>query len=294
MGLQIESRNNYLPLTIYPSSLNGISYKMPVSSAQVKSAVLLAGLGAEDDTTVIEKVKSRDHTEIMLQHLGADLIVQEKTITLKPLKSKLNNFTINVPADPSSAAFFAAAAAAIPDSDLTVSSLLTNPTRTGFYRVLEDMGVKLDWAERNMQCGESTGSLRVRPGKLHSFNINEETVPSVIDELPILAVLAAFADGRSTVVGAAELRVKETDRIAAICKNLSQIGVDVEEYEDGFAVTGRASIKEAELDSFGDHRIAMAFTIAGIIAGEKITITNDNCINISLPEFYTILRSVTK
>ena len=293
MGAEFDSSNQYLPLTMRIRRLTGISYIPSVASAQVKSAILLTGLGAEGETTVIEPRPTRNHTELMLNELGADIRTEDNSVTVLPLQRPLNSFKMNIPGDPSTAAFFAAAAALIPNSDLILENVSANPTRIGFYVVLEQMCGNIECLRQWENNGERAGNLRIRGSQLQGISITKEVVPSMIDEIPILAVLATQAEGITEIHGAAELRVKECDRINAICINLKRMGADITEFDDGFAITGPTTLKSAKIKTFGDHRIAMAFTIAGLAANVPVKLDDPDCVNISFPEFYSFLRKVS-
>jgi len=293
MGAEIKSNNGCLPLTVKVNKLIGINYSPSISSAQVKSAVLLAGLGADGETVVKEKVKTRDHTELMLTELGAELTLKD-VISIKPLKKLLRKFELTVPGDPSSAAFFGAAAALILNSDITIQNILANPTRIGFFTVLEKMGVGIDWQNMKQESGEWVGDVHIFSQPLNGIDITSEMVPSIIDELPIIAIMATQADSPTTVSGATELRVKESDRIHAICTNLKSMGAEIIEKKDGFVVNPSNRLHHANIRTFGDHRIAMAFTIAGLLTSEKNILDDEDCINISFPEFQEILAQVRR
>jgi len=286
MGLQSESNDGKLPVIIHKSELNGIHYKSPVASAQVKSAILLAGLGANDQTTVTEPILSRDHTEKMLTGIGANMNSNGLSSIISPLSFSLSNFNMIVPGDPSTAAFFAAAAAVVPDSDITMNGILRNPTRIGFYITLQKMGAEMDCLATWEEAGETIGKLNVIHQPLNGITITQDHVPSLIDELPIIAVLATQAQGKTEVRDAEELRVKECDRIHAICKNLNSMGADIKELDDGFIINGPTQLKGATIETFHDHRIAMAFTVAELIADGDVVLDHPECASISFPEFY--------
>jgi len=286
MGLQSESNDGKLPVIIHKSELNGIHYKSPVASAQVKSAILLAGLGANDQTTVTEPILSRDHTEKMLTGIGANLNSNGLSSIISPLSFSLSNFNMIVPGDPSTAAFFAAAAAVVPNSDITMSGILRNPTRIGFYITLQKMGAEMDCLATWEEAGETIGKLNVIHQPLNGITITQDHVPSLIDELPIIAVLATQAQGKTEVRDAEELRLKECDRIHAICKNLNSMGADIKELDDGFIINGPTQLKGATIETFHDHRIAMAFTVAELIADGDVVLDHPECASISFPEFY--------
>ena len=291
MGIKIESEDGHLPMSVMPGNVCGIHYLAPISSAQVKSCIILAGLGAFGETQFQEKIKSRDHTELMLQELGAE-IKADDVIIVQPLKKPLNEFEITVPGDPSSAAFFAAAAAMIPNSDLTIKNVLANITRIGFFSVLEKMGVDIEWNEMRKEGGEWIGDVHIFSQPLNGLHIMEDLIPTVIDEIPIIAVLATQADSPTIIGGASELRVKESDRIKAICQNLQAMGAEIIEKHDGLIINPVKKLHHAKIKTFGDHRIAMAFTIAGLLTSKKNTLDNEICINISFPEFFNILNQI--
>ena len=294
MGAEISSTNGKLPLSIFSRKLKGIEYTLPVASAQVKSCIILATLGAMSETKIIDPFKTRDHSEIILKSLGANILVDKNEILISPLNGKLNSFELTVPGDPSSAAFFAAATAMIPNSDLIIKKISANPTRLGFFNVLEKMGGGIEWKNLHRECGELVGDVHIYFQPLHGISLKKEDIPSIIDELPILAVLASTADGPTIIEGAGELRVKETDRIHAICTNLLSMGVNVVEKKDGFIIDAPNILQSTNIKSFGDHRIAMAFTIAGLSAGSYNQIDDMDCVNISFPEFSETLKSIIK
>lgn len=292
MGARITSEQNHLPITLFSEKLNGIKYTPPQASAQVKSAVLLAGLGATGKTTVIEPVKTRDHTEKMLSKLQADIQTAGDQISVTPLENRLSPFEMSIPGDPSTAAFFATAAAICPGSDIILENVSLNPTRLGFFNALKLMGGDVTINNERSENGEPCGDIRVKYRKLNGLTITNNMIPEIIDELPILAVLATQANGRTIVSGAAELRVKECDRIHAICSNLIAMGTDITELQDGFVIYGPTKLNEADITTFNDHRIAMAFTIAGLIADGKVTLDDKSCVEISYPQFFHVLESV--
>ena len=291
MGAIINSVNGHLPISLNEAKLIGINYFQSVSSAQVKSCIILAGLSAFGETQIHEKIKSRDHTEIMLKDLGAE-IDNGEVISIKPLKKPLDKFEITIPGDPSSAAFFASAAAMIPNSDLTINNVLANPTRIGFFRIIENMGADIEWNNIRKEGGELIGDVHIFSQPLNGLHITEKLIPSIIDEIPIIAVLATQADSPTIIEGAGELRVKESDRIKAICQNLQSMGAEIIEKKDGFIINPTKKLQHTNIKTFGDHRIAMAFTIAGLLTSKKNTLDNEKCINISLPEFSNILKNI--
>ena len=292
MGVNIKSIDGKIPLKqTVPTSITNIDYYLPIASAQVKSCVLLAALGANVSSVVRENIKTRDHTEIMLKELGAS-IKGEMEIEIQPLSNSLSTFEMTVPGDPSSAAFFATAAASSPNSHLTIKNVLANPSRIGFFNMLEKMGGGVEWENMRRECGELVGDVQIWYEPLNGINITAENVPAVIDELPILAVLAAQADGPTIIEGAEELRVKECDRIHAVCHNLKAMGVKVIEKRDGFIIDTPNILQSTSIKTYGDHRIAMAFTIAGLNAGNYNVLDNAECINISFPEFNSVLQDI--
>ncbi len=292
MGASISARDGrFPPLEIRGAPLHPIDYTLPVPSAQVKTCVLLAGLYADGATTVREPVRSRDHTEIALREFGADLTVQRKIITVQGRPTLVGRGLV-VPSDLSSAAFFIVAALLLPGSSLTIRGVGLNPTRSTLLDFLAGMGANLRIVEVARRNGELVGDLAVRSSAVRGGVIEKETTAALIDEIPILAVLGAASDQGLTVSDARELRIKETDRIATIVENLRRMGVQAEESPDGFTVPGRQSFRAAELDSFGDHRIAMAFTVAALCADGESIIQGAEAASISFPEFYEILQQM--
>lgn len=294
MGLQAESENGHLPITIQKSTLKGIRYTPHVASAQVKSAIILAGLGALGTTTVNEPIPTRDHTERILKELGADITVKRTEITVAPLTKPLSTFEMTIPGDPSTAAFFGAAAALVSESELILRNILANPTRTGFFTILEKMGAGMECLQQWNTNGERVGDLKITQGSLRAVSINKIDMPGLIDELPMLAILATQAEGITEVRGAEELRVKESDRIHAICSNLIRMGANIKELQDGFIIKGPTPLKGTRIETFGDHRIAMAFAVAGLISDGPVTLDDPSCAAISFPEFYRKLEQVTR
>jgi 3-phosphoshikimate 1-carboxyvinyltransferase len=294
MGARFESDNNRLPINIVGAfNLKGIDYKSDKSSAQVKSAVLFAGLYANGRTIYSEPVKSRDHTEKMLRAYGAEIEVRGNTIAISKAK-KLNPQDISVPADISSAAFFIAAALLVENSHLTIKNVGINPTRDGFIECVQNMGADISFQNVRDICGEPTADITVRYSNLKAVSIDSKIVPRMIDEIPIYALLAARAEGTTKITGAIELRVKESDRIKAVASQLKKIGVEIEELEDGLIICGssKREIKGAEVESFLDHRIAMTLAIASLIADGEMIIKDASCVNISFPQFYEVLKKI--
>lgn len=290
MGLHAESTNGKLPVTINKSMIKGINFRSPVPSAQIKSAVLLAGLGSTGHTSVTESILSRDHTERMLKSLGAKISANGVSSTISQLKYPLKNFNLRVPGDPSTSAFFAAAASMIPDSVITIDRLLWNPTRTGFYSVLNKMGAGIECLNQWSEAGENIGELKIFYKSLKGICITKKDIPRLIDELPIIAILATQAEGITEITGAEELRVKECDRIYAICSNLKRMGADIKELQDGFIIHGPKQLKGAEIETFHDHRIAMAFKISDLLANGDVVLDDPDCVSVSYPEFYLELE----
>jgi 3-phosphoshikimate 1-carboxyvinyltransferase len=294
MGAHISATNEqFPPLTIQGSALLGIDYELPVASAQVKSCVLLAGLYAVGETTIREPITTRDHTEIALREMGADIDIHPRLIRIRsnaPLAPK--NFF--VPGDLSSAAFFLIAALALPDSDLIVSSVGLNPTRTALLDVLRSMGAQIKILHLEEANGELIGSLQVKSSRIRGGIIDGPTTAAVIDEIPALAVLGALSQEGLEIRDAGELRVKETDRIETIAQNLRRMGASVSANATGLSIPGGQKLHAAELDSCGDHRIAMAFSIAALAADGPCLIQNAAAASVSFPEFYTTLRQLTQ
>ncbi|MBO6178591.1 MAG: 3-phosphoshikimate 1-carboxyvinyltransferase [Selenomonadaceae bacterium] len=291
MGANIESTDGKLPIRIKKSEgLKGVTYEMPMASAQLKSALLLAGLFADGTTTVIEPAVSRDHTERMLDAFGASILRGENSVTIEPAKELIAPETILVPSDISSAAYFMVAALIIPSSDVILKDIGVNPTRTGIIDVLTKMGGNIELNNKRTVCGEEIADIRVRSSKLTGVTFGKEIMGRLIDEIPIIAVAAAFADGKTVIKGAEELRVKETDRIKAIATSFNKLAKGmIEETENGFIVTGKLPINFAVADSFNDHRIAMSLAILGA-AAKGVEIENSESVNISYPGFYDTLK----
>ena len=292
MGARIKLGEGGLPpLEIEGGVLKPIRYEMPVASAQVKSAILLAGLFAEGETEVVEKVQTRDHTEIILEQMGASIGCYHRTIAVRG-RARLTGRKLHVPGDLSSAAFFIGAGLIAPDSNLVLHNVGLNPTRTGILDVLAPMGARVKVVNVEMLNGELIGNLHIESGPLRGGEIPESAVPGIIDELPILAVLGTQTEEGLTFRGAAELRVKESDRLAAVAENLRRMGAEVEEFPDGLRVAGRQTLHGAEIDPHDDHRIAMAFAVAGLVAHGGTEIKNSSCVDISFPDFFEILSRV--
>ena len=283
---------NFAPLKIKGGSLKGISWRNDIGSAQVKSAILLAGLFAEGETVVEEVVSSRDHTERLFKIFGAPFV--KKDHFLKVTKAgKLKSVQFKVPGDISSAAFFIAAALVIPNSELIVRNIGLNSTRTGFLDVIKKMGADIKIEMKN-ESGEPTGDIIVKSSKLKGIKITKKLIPSLIDELPILMILCALADGTSSIEGAEELRVKETDRISSMTTGLKKIGGLVEEKKDGCMIYGVKEFVGGTISSFGDHRTAMSFLIAGLRSKQGVTVKDTECIKTSYPQFSSDLSRLSQ
>jgi 3-phosphoshikimate 1-carboxyvinyltransferase len=294
MGARLEATDGHLPLRIEGSELRGITYELPVASAQVKSAILLAGLGARGATTVVEPVPTRDHTELMLQAAGARVRRKGNAVTIEPAQ-ELRLAEVDVPGDISSAAPFLTAAALLAGSSLTVHDLHLNPSRTGLLDVLERMGVDVGVSNKRRAAGELVGDVEVVGRPLQATNIGAAEVPRLVDELPFVALLAAFAHGTTVISGAAELRAKESDRIDAVASGLRGLGVHVEARDDGFVVRGTpARPRGGRMDARGDHRIAMLAAVAGAVSREGVEIEGADSVAVSFPGFFDLLDSVAQ
>jgi len=294
MGAQIETIEGHLPLTITGGELEAIDYELPVASAQVKSAVLLAGLGAVGRTTVIEPAQTRDHTELMLRAAGARVTSRPNSVSVDPAE-RLSLGEVDIPGDFSSAAPFIVAATLIPESRITIHDVSLNARRTGLLHVLERMGGRVGILTRRTVAGEQLGDLDVRSAQLTATTIRSEEVPLLVDELPLFGLLAAHARGESWVYGAGELRHKETDRIEAVVDALRAIGVRAKAHEEGFSVTGvPARPKGGNVDSRGDHRIAMLGAVAGLASREGVEVRDAESVGVSFPGFYDLLEQITQ
>lgn len=288
MGAQITGvQDNFCPLTLGGGALHGITYSLPVASAQLKSAVLLAGLYADSPTTVIEPAPSRDHTERMLRDLGVTVVTSGNIITLTP-PTELVARDVAVPADISSAAFFLVAGAIVPGSELTIRNVGINPTRTGILDTLREMGADIE--QTNVRGNaEPVCDLTVRHSQLHGITIGGDVIPRLIDELPVLAVAAAFAQGETIIRDAQELKVKESNRIAAMVSELTKAGADVEETEDGMIIRGGKPLHSAQFATYKDHRIAMSMAVCALSCSGESEILDPDVVAISYPDFFTTL-----
>ena len=286
MGADIASikGNNCVPLRIIGHPLKAIHYDSPVASAQVKSCVLLAGMYSDGITSVTEPVLSRNHTEIMLNYFGARVTSEGTTASIAP-EPYLFAREITVPGDISSAAYFIAAGLLVPGSEILLKNVGINPTRDGLLRVCKDMGADITLLNVNMD-GEPTADLLVRASSLHGTTVGGEIIPTLIDEIPMIAVMAAFAEGTTVIKDAKELKVKESDRILVMAENLSRMGADITPTEDGMIIHGGKPLHGAEIDSYLDHRVAMSFAVAGLLCDGPLSIKGGDCVKISYPEFY--------
>ena len=299
MGARITSiqDNNCAPLRIEPGTLHGIRYVSPVASAQVKSSVLLAGLYADSPVSVTEPVLSRNHTELMLGSFGADISSElhadgSATASVSPC-AELYGQKIQVPGDISSAAYFIAAGLLVPGSRLLVKNVGINPTRAGFLEVCRKMGADIGYLNRQSQGGEETADLLVTPKPLTGTVIEGAVIPSLIDEIPILAVMAAFAEGTTVIRDAAELKVKETNRIQTVTENLLAMGAEIIPTDDGMIIHGTGALKGTQIQSHLDHRIAMAFSVAALAAEGTTTILDSQCVDVSYPGFFAQLMNLS-
>jgi len=293
MGAKIWGRenNSLLSIAIQGSDLRGVEYKSPVASAQVKTAILLAGLLAEGSTKVIEPALSRDHTERLFSWL--DLPIQKDGLSSQISPSEIPNFSLNVPGDFSSAAYFIALGVLHQKSNLTLRDVNLNETRIGFSRILERMGAKFE-IEQVTSEPEPVGNIQIFPSELKNIEIKKSEIPSFIDELPLLAVVATQAKGEMRVTGAQELRVKESDRISGIVKPLQKMGANIKELPDGLVVSGPTPLNGAKVKSNGDHRIAMSLTIAALLAEGETTLMGEQWVTISFPEFFELIKKIVK
>ena len=299
MGAHIRSLNDNgcAPLHIRPGALHGIHYQSPVASAQVKSAVLLAGLYADSPTSVTEPALSRNHTELMLQGFGAYVATDlhtdgTATAHVEPCK-ELYGQQIYVPGDISSAAYFIAAALLVPGSELLVKNVGTNFTRAGFLKVCKAMGADIETISQTIEGGESRADLLVRYSHLKGTVIEGDIIPTLIDEIPMIAIMAAFADGQTVIRDAAELKVKETNRIDTVTAGLKAMGAVITPTDDGMIIEGTGHLNGASIQSYLDHRIAMAFSVAGLASDGETQIVDSQCVDVSYPEFYATLNSVS-
>jgi len=293
MGAHIRSikDNGCAPLEIGGVPLKAIHYDSPVASAQVKSCVLLAGLYADGVTSVTEPVVSRNHTELMLSGFGADIKSEGLTASIVG-GPKLYGQKIEVPGDISSAAYFIVAGLICPNSDVLIKNVNTNPTRAGIIKIAQDMGGNIELLNERIVSGEPVADIHVTSTSLHSCEISGDIIPTLIDELPVIAVMAACASGTTTIKDAAELKVKESDRIATVTENLKNMGCDITPTDDGMIINGGSPLKGTTVKTYLDHRIAMSFAIAGLAAQGETTFDNEECCCISYPNFFRTLNSI--
>lgn len=293
MGADIISikDNGCAPLKITGKTLHGIHYNSPVASAQVKSSILLAGLFADGETSVTEPYVSRNHTELMFHYFGVDISTQETTATVAPA-DKLMGQKILVPGDISSAAYFIAAGLIVPNSELIIKNVGTNPTRDGILKVCEAMGASISYENMQETSGEPTADVIVKTSHLKGTTIGGSIIPTLIDEIPMIAILACFAEGTTVIKDAQELKVKESNRIDVMVENLKEMGADITATEDGMIIHGGKPLHGAKIDSKLDHRIAMSFAIAGLCAEGETEILGAECVNISFPTFYEDLEGL--
>jgi 3-phosphoshikimate 1-carboxyvinyltransferase len=292
MGAQIGCREGrFSPVTVEAAPLHGIKYELPVASAQVKSCLLFAGLLAEGETTIIETLPTRDHTERMLAAAGAEIGSADGVVTVRPA-ARLEPGEIVVPGDFSSAAFFLVAALLVPGSEVVLSGVGLNPTRTGLLSILDRMGAEIDVIPGGERGGEPNGQLRVRSSPLQGTEVGGTEIPLAIDELPLVALAACFAEGETTIRDATELRRKESDRIATVSEALTALGAEVETSEDGMRIKGTGGLRGGSVDSHGDHRIAMLGAIAGLASREGVDVAGMDAVAVSYPGFETDLAAL--
>jgi 3-phosphoshikimate 1-carboxyvinyltransferase len=295
MGAKIDGRKNgeFTPLSMRGGSLNPIHYQMPVASAQVKSALILAGLQAEGETTIIEKAESRDHTERMIRKFGGEIQKDNRTITVKG-GQKLIASDILVPGDISSAAFFLVAGAIVPDSEIVLKNVGLNPTRTGIIEIMKKMGANLEIHQNVADAFEPVGDLTIKTSSLKGTVIEGDVIPRLIDEIPIIALLATQAEGKTIIKDASELKVKETNRIDTVVQELTKLGASIEATEDGMIIQGGTALKGGTVSSHGDHRIGMMLAIASLLCKDEVHLENPEAISVSYPNFFSHLNSLKK
>ena len=292
MGAEIGDTDGHAPLTVDGRPLHGCDHILPVPSAQVKSALLLAGLYADGPTVICQPGPARDHTERMLSAMGVSIVVKDLTVILSPSPLPLSPISITIPGDFSSAAFLLVAATLVPGSEITVENVGVNPTRTGLLDVLQAMGADITLSKEREQGNEPVAEVMVRSSELRGVQVGGDTVVRMIDEFPVLAVAATQAHGSTIVRDAAELRVKESDRIATVVAELRALGANIEPLPDGFVIKGPTPLRGTTVDSHGDHRLAMALAVAGLIAQEGVVIEHAECIDDSFPGFAGLMRSL--
>ncbi len=293
MGAKITSESEKMtaPLTIEGTSLKGIDYTLPVASAQVKSAIILAGLYADGITRITEPEATRDHTEIMLRYLGADIKKEGNTIIVTPVK-ELTGKDISVPGDISSAAYFIAAALITKDSDVIIENVGINPTRTGIITAFEAMGADIELLNERTVCGEPVADIRAKTSSLHGTVIKGDIIPKLIDEIPVIAAVACYAEGTTVIADAQELKVKESDRIKTMATELGRMGADITPTDDGMIINGGKALNGAVCESYKDHRVAMSIAVAALGAEGETQIKEPECADISFPGYYDLLLSL--
>ena len=293
MEADICSDSGHLPMTIHGKKLKGIHYTLPVASAQVKSCVLFAGLSAQGKTYVEEPLPTRDHTETMMKMFHIPVFKNKNIISVHTLRRAIPGFQYAVPGDPSSAAYWVAAGLLLPKSRLHLRNMSLNPTRIAFIKLLKASGARIDVVQKHKSL-EPSGDIIVRTSALQHFHIRSKQVPGLIDELPLLALIATQAKGKTVIRGAKELRYKESDRIASTVEMLRSMGAEVEEFEDGLDIIGGTTLLGGEINAHGDHRIAMTASIAGLITRTPVRVRGYSTVDISYPDFYSILERISK
>ena len=296
MGCSIEGNDdaNYTPIKIHGGNLKAIDYHMPIASAQVKSALILSSLYANDTSFIYEKVKSRNHTEIMLKSFGADINIENLKISVNPV-NELFSQDIYVPGDISSAAFIIVSALITKGSEVIIKNVGLNETRTGIIDVVKNMNGNIEIINEKLVGGELVGDLLVRyTPNLCATTIGKDIIPRLIDEIPVIAILATQAEGTTIIKDANELKVKESNRIKAMVDNLKALGINIEELEDGMIIKGKSKLKGGKIKTFKDHRIAMAFSTLNLISDEKIKLDNEECISVSFPGYFDLIKSLIK
>ena len=294
MGAQIWGRDNgkRLPLAISGAKLKGIKYTLPIASAQVKSAILIAALYAEGETEIVEPEPTRDHTERMLSYLGVGIEKDGSRIKVRGPQRLESGRELSIPSDISSASFFIVAALINPNSEILIKNVGLNPTRTGVLEILTKMGGDIKILNKREESGEDIGDILAKSSKLRAVEIAGKIIPKTIDELPIIAVAACYSEGETVIKNAKELRVKETDRIKAMSTELRKFGAEIDELDDGMVIRGRETLNETECSSWGDHRIAMALAVAATRAKGRTQIKDAECVSVSFPKFFKILNSL--
>lgn len=291
MGARVESNDFLAPLKIEGANLKAISYDMPVASAQVKSAIILAGLYANGVTVIREKMNTRNHTELMLKSLGADINTENNNIIVKPVDSLIAK-NIDICGDISSASYFIVACLITKNSHIIIKNVGANPTRTGFLDVLIEMGADISFNNNRIVCSENVCDIEVKYSKLKACNISSTIIPRMIDEIPLFALVASLANGTSVVKDAEELKFKESNRISTISSELNKIGANIKETDDGMIIEGDCNLIGGECDSHNDHRIAMCVAIASLVCDDYVKLSNAKCVDISFPTFFDILEEL--